>query len=215
MIRAGEITVLALLCVIAACAEPPPSRGAATDSALALARQDSIGRATPGYVVDSVLPMEEELRRFRAGLPRVARLDGGSSSRDALVARFAAAVATRDTSELRRMALTRAEFAWLVFPTSPYAAEPYRTKPGLVWRQIQLASNTGATRLFERYGGRPFLIGGVVCPAEPGVQGGNRIWPGCLVHREGNDGVSADERLFGSIIERDGQFKFMGYANAF
>ena len=29
-------------------------------------RQDSIDRAAPGYVIDSLLPPEEEARRFRA-----------------------------------------------------------------------------------------------------------------------------------------------------
>ncbi|HET6680915.1 MAG TPA: hypothetical protein VFG84_06915 [Gemmatimonadaceae bacterium] len=212
------IATLALLSAVAGCSnapEPGVDSANAADAALARARQDSTNRAMPGYVIDSILPMEEELRRFRTNLPRVSHLEGGSGSRDALLQRFVNAVSERDTSELRRMALTRAEFAWLVFGSSPYAVEPLRTKPGLIWTQMQLASNTGATRLFERSGGRPFTAGGLICREEVEVQGDNRIWAGCVVRRAGSDGVATDERLFGSIIERDGQFKFMTYANAF
>lgn len=212
------IATLVLFSATAACSSDPGSSvdsAGANDSALARARQDSINRATPGYVIDSIRPVAEELRRFRAALPRVTRLEGGSESRDALLQRFARAVAARDTSELRRMALSRAEFAWLVFESSPYAVEPYRTKPELIWSRMQLASNAGATRLFERYGGKPFMADGLICPDEPQIQGDNRIWTGCVVRRAGRDGVALDERLFGSIIERAGEFKFMTYANAF
>src|SRR5678815_1044414 len=53
---------------------------------IARARQDSINRASPGYVIDSVLPVEEELRRFRAAV-------GGTTA----------------TEELRHASLSRAD----------------------------------------------------------------------------------------------------------
>src|SRR5687767_6963615 len=54
------------------------------------ARQDSINRATPGYVIDSILLVEETIRRFRAavGGEPVTELAGASPSREALVRRF-------------------------------------------------------------------------------------------------------------------------------
>ena len=45
-----------------------------------------------GRVVDSILPREEALRRFREGLPPVDSLSGGAESRDALVAEFVRAL---------------------------------------------------------------------------------------------------------------------------
>jgi hypothetical protein len=54
---------------LAGCGE---GHAAAVDSAradsLTRARQDSVNRAQPGYIVDSILPIEEQLRRFRTGL---------------------------------------------------------------------------------------------------------------------------------------------------
>src|SRR5690348_8848314 len=90
---------------------------ARTDS-IARARQDSINRAQPGYIVDSVLPVAEELRRFRSaigGAP-VTALANGSTSRNALVQRFLKAVAATDTADIRAMTLTAREFADLVYP---------------------------------------------------------------------------------------------------
>jgi hypothetical protein len=58
------------------------------EDSVARARQDSINRAQPGYIVDSVLPVEEELRRFREALggTPATKLANGSESREALVA---------------------------------------------------------------------------------------------------------------------------------
>src|SRR5262245_9032664 len=72
--------------------------------------------AAPTRVVDSVLPREVEIARFRAGLPPVASLSGGASSREALIRRFVTALETSDTAGLRNLLMSRAEFAWLYYP---------------------------------------------------------------------------------------------------
>src|SRR4051812_12390606 len=95
-----SLAAVALSCAIAAC-DSAPGAGAstvlakgATDSlrsdSIARSRQDSIDRAQPGYVVDSVLPVEEEMRRFRAavGGSEVAAFRRASATRDELVARL-------------------------------------------------------------------------------------------------------------------------------
>ena len=77
-----------------ACARAGESESRAADSirtdSIARARQDSVNRAQPGYVVDSLLPIEEELRRFRAAIggSPVTALAHGSASREELVRRL-------------------------------------------------------------------------------------------------------------------------------
>src|SRR6476661_7758906 len=75
--------------VLVANATPAVSQ-AARDSAradeLRRARQDSINRTLPGYVVDSIFPVDEEIRRFKTkigGTPATV-LAHGSPSREAL-----------------------------------------------------------------------------------------------------------------------------------
>lgn len=190
--------------------QPSPADSAQADS-IARARQDSVNRAQPGYVVDSILPVEEELRRFREGLPAVTTLEGGVSSRNELVSAVLTALAKADTAALVGLAVSRAEFAWLVYPESPFTAPPYRQAPGLVWMRQGGESETGLGRLLARYAGLASGRSGT-CAEPPVTQGRNRIWRDCTV-RLARPGEEITTRPFGTIIERDGRFKVLSYAN--
>lgn len=193
-----------------------PETAARTDS-IALARQDSVNRAQPGYIVDSILPLDEEVRRFRAavgGAP-VDALQGGADSREALVARFAAAVAAGDTLALRRIAISPREFIDLVYPASPHTKAPYRQSPSLTWQQIQLPSESGLRRLMERHGGRPMRISAVRCKPAPEQQGANRLHVGCVVEFASDAAAPRTGQLFGTILERSGRFKVLSFANMY
>jgi hypothetical protein len=174
---------------------------------------DTTYRTAPGYVVDSILPIEDALRRFREGLPVVTALEGGAPTRDELVRRFATAVERGDSTALRRLALTPSEFAYLVYPSSPYTRPPFRQQPEVVWMLQRQAGETGARRLLDRHGGRALGYDGYACAAEPVVEGENRLWRECAVRYRRADGATVSGRLFGVIVERDGRFKFVNYAN--
>jgi hypothetical protein len=175
--------------------------------------------ATPdaAAVVDSALAPEETLRRFRVGLDSVARLDGGSApSRDALVDRFIAAVAIRDTAALRRMSLSRAEFAYLYYPSTQYLRPPYATAPDILWQLMTARSGSGMRRLVARVGGTPIHLASYECEPKPRIEGDNRLFERCSLRyrRAASDSVE-QRRLFGSIIARGGRYKFVSYANDF
>lgn len=216
-------TFIALLAAcLGACVGSREERAAqiAADSVLAdsisRARQDSINRSTPGYVIDSILPVEDELGRFRTAIggEAVGKLSNGSSSREALTQRFMSAVQHNDSTELRRMVLAPREFADLVYPESPYTHPPYRQSPAIVWYQIQNGSVTGLTRLLRRLGGQALSYVDSKCDKKPDRQGRNAIWTNCTV-RVSAAGETSRHRLFGSIIERDGTFKIVSYRNEF
>lgn len=180
-------------------------------------RQDSINRAQPGYIVDSILPIDEEVRRFRAavGGSAATALSGGAPSRDDLIARLAAAVSARDSAALRSLALSPREFIDLVYPSSPYTKPPYRQAPGLLWSQIQLPSGTGFVRLLERLGGKPLRVEALSCPGKPERQGDNLLHANCTVRFASGDAPLREGRLFGTILERRGRFKFVSFANMY
>jgi len=215
--------LLASFLLLASCvpSRDERARRAIADStradSIARARQDSINRASPGYVIDSILPVEEELRRFRneVGGQTVTRLADASSSREALVRRFMSSLARSDTGELARMALQRREFADLVYPESPYTHPPYHQSPALVWYQIQNGSSTGLTRLLRRLGGQPLKYADHRCDPKPDRQGKNEIWTNCTLRIIEPAGDTSTHRLFGSIIQRDGLFKIVSYSNEF
>lgn len=194
---------------------------AASDSTVATeramherARQDTIVRSSPGYVIDSVLPVEEEIRRFQADLGEPP--DGfafGAASRSALVEAFMRAVERNDTTALARLVVNRKEFGYLVYPTSPNARPPYRQSPDVVWLQRAAGTNKGAGRLLGRFGGRPVGFVGYACPSPPMRQGENAVWEGCVVNRGVAGGDAVSLRMFGPIIERGGRYKFLSLAN--
>lgn len=171
-----------------------------------------VDAALPRTVVDSIFPVEEALRRFRVGIPEVAAFEGGAPTRDSLVAGFIAAVEALDTAAIRRKVLSRAEFAWLYYPTSTFAREPYYQMPNLTWFLNVEDSQKGITRVFARFGGMDLQYAGYACAPTARRDGGLSFWDRCLVDIE-HEGRRRRLRLFGSIVELNGRFKFYSYAN--
>lgn len=183
---------------------------------LARERQDSINRAQPGYVVDSILPPAEERRRFLAASPGMTSPDfrGGAASRDLLAHRFLASLSARDTASLRAMVLQPREFAELYYDDSPFSHPPYRQPMSLAWRTIQDPSGVGLNRLLARQSGRPFTFVSQACDPLPKREGATTRFTGCLVrYVDGADTVT--RRLYGSILQRGGKYKFLSYTNDF
>lgn len=166
-----------------------------------------------GGVVDSVLPVAEALRRFRADLPPQDTLHHASDSRAALVERLARAITRRDTADLNAMALSRAEFAWLFYEESPLSRPPYEAPPGLLWGQILATSDEGIRQLVNRLGGKVIEVSDLQCPNEAEQEGRNTLYKRCTVRFTAKGGNPLEGNLFGSIIERDGRFKFVGLGN--
>jgi len=187
------------------------------DDSVARAKQDSINRARPDYVVDSILPVEEELRRFRKSLggDSATRLADGSASREALVQRFVKALEAKDTADLLRMSMRSREFADLYYPESPYARPPFKQSPQLAWSLIQNPSTSGLNKLINRVGGKRIVYLGHKCEPKIAHEGKSTRYTGCLIQVRGEKGDTVSKKYFGSIIERGGQFKFVSYTNDF
>jgi hypothetical protein len=162
--------------------------------------------------VDSVLPREEEMRRFTAGLAgRPEKLTGGEGSIEALSRALLAAVAEGDSAALRRMHLSRAEFAYLYYEHTPVSKPPYDLPPGLMWLQIERGTEVGLGSTLRDLRGTRARFQGVRCGA-PRPQGPNTLHPGCAVRYAGPDGEVRERVLFGPVLERGGHFKFVSYA---
>jgi hypothetical protein len=190
--------------------------GAKREEASVAASDTSRPWAKPGDRIDSILPMEEYVRRFRAGLTAVEELEGGAEGREALAKKFFAAVSARDTMALRAMLLSPAEFSWLVFPDHRYAEPPYELDPSLFWLQLTAESSKGIERVLQRYGGTPLTFQRLECTADTlqMLRGPTTIWGPCTVGYRTADSTLT-RRLFGSIVERNGKTKFVSYNNEF
>lgn len=166
-------------------------------------------------IVDSIFPVEEEIRRFKAARPgnEVTQLGQAASSRDQLVSEMISAIENKDSTQLRARLIDDREFIDLYYPTSFYARQPYKQSPELLWFLMQQNSTKGMRRALERFGGKPLHYSGYECTDSVVVEGENRIWQECRVRWAPAPGVQSPYRLFGSIIERAGRFKFVSYAN--
>ena len=165
-------------------------------------------------IVDSIFPVEEEIRRFKlelTGTPPVT-LSGGASSKQQLVTMFVRALQARDTTTLRSLVLTAWEFIELYYPHTQYIQPPYRQSPATLWFLVQQSSEQGAGRALTRFGGRAIEQHSLDCPAPPQREGANRLYAGCEVLWT-LGGRAIRSRLFGTILERGGHFKFISYAN--
>jgi hypothetical protein len=193
-----------LLAVTTACADKP-APSPADEQAKHIAEV-----VAAGGVVDSILPVAEQLRRFRDALPPTDTLRHASPSRDALVARWAAAIAKNDTSDLNAMIMDRDEFAWLYYTDSPLSKPPYEAPPELLWGQLLASSNKGATQLVNRFGGSRVTASRLRCPTPPDTQGTNVLHTKCEVRQTAPGKTPVDGILFGTILERAGRFRFVG-----
>ena len=164
----------------------------------------------PSGVVDSILPVEEQIRRFKEKLPQPLPTDlAGEPSRDALVNTLVRALEASDTSAIRGLVMSAAEFIQLYYPYTDYTRPPYRQSPDIVWLLLQANSSKGITRALDRFGSKPLGFKGYQCKADPVIQEQNRLWTDCELVTE----TARDLRLFGPILERNGRFKFLSYAN--
>ncbi len=220
MLRFRSCVLLSAAAAIACGSAAPRAEQLAADSvradSIARARQDSINRAQPGYIIDSIFPVDEELRRFReaVGGDSATRFRGGSASREQLVRRFLRAVVASDTADLRAMVVQVREFADLYYPQSPLSRPPYHQPPQTAWGLMQDASVRGLTRLLRRYSGKPMSFVGVRCDPEVHREGRNTRYSGCLVRIVEASGDTTNRRWFGSIVECEGAFKFLSYTNS-
>lgn len=191
-----KTTILLLLLALAApaCRSVPPAAASAGS-----------------YTSDSV--RQAQLERFRAGLPAVAELSGGMPSRDSLVRAFLHGVGAGDTLLLQRLALTRAEWGWLYYPSNPEARPPYDLDPATMWFTTSQQGARGYARALEHLRGKPLAYAGHRCEGSASRQGENTVYGPCLVAVVQAAGDTVQGRLFGLIIERHGMYKFVNYAN--
>jgi hypothetical protein len=194
---------LALLALLSGCERSPSSSAAAAGLA---------AQSHPVHV-DSFVPREVALARFRQGSSRVAQLEHGAATKDALVSAFVRALGRRDTAELRRLLVSRDEFAWLYYPSSAQGLPPYSLNPDLMWFMLVEQGNRGLRRALNQLGGKQLGYTGLRCEGASTAEGENTLWGPCLVRWEQRSGDTVEAHLFGPILQRDGRYKFLSYGN--
>jgi hypothetical protein len=188
-----------LLALVAACSKAPAATAPAKG-------------ATSAGIVDSALPREELLRRFRLDLPAPAAFAHGAPSRDLLGRRVLDALAHRDSAALGALALTKGEFGWLYYPTSTQGLPPYDLSPGLYWFMLQERSDRGLRWVLEHPIAVPGKYAGLDCGTRSNSEGENTTWGPCSARFIGPKHDTTSARIFTQIVERHGVFKVLTYS---
>lgn len=193
--------LLLALAVIACEQKPTPATTKVTDVHM------------PGDAIDSALPMPELLHRFQSKVPDTpAVLANAAPSRDSLLARFLSGVERNDTLGVARLSLTPGEFAFLYFPGSRLSRPPYELDPALAWFQVSGNTTNDLRKLMRALGGKPVRTAGYGCDSTL-TEGKNTLYTHCAVRVITPRRDTMPMALFGTIMERDGRFKFVGLAN--
>ncbi len=174
-----------------------------------IASQDSLVK-TPGYVVDSIFPPEEALRRFQAEAAPVTALNGGAGSTDELLRRYWEILRSGDSLALRPYVVNKAEFAYLYFPESNEAATGLQ--PHISWLLYSNNGGRGLSRALTLAGTETQPVSGTACLDRTQTLGQNTVHGPCgIVRMLGSrpDTVWIAQH----IIERDGIFKLLSFAN--
>ena len=109
------------------------------------------------------------------------------------------------------MLITREEFAWLYYPTASQGLPPYDLSPSLLWFMTDGQTSKGLRRLLEERAGKPMHFVGYSCDPKSNMEGENTVWGPCEIRQLRAPGDTVSERLFGLIVERGGEWKFLSY----
>lgn len=140
-------------------------------------------------------------------------LEAAASSTEELVRSFLDALQEDDIEGVSRLALTRGEFESYIWPELP-AAQPERNLTAeFVWNNMNVRSRSNLNQLMESLGGQRLIL------EELRFTGETTEYATFRVHRD-SELVVRDEsgelrrgRLFGSVLELDGQFKIFSFNN--
>jgi hypothetical protein len=180
-----------------------------------VASADSL-RKLPGYVVDSIFPPAEALRRFReaSGPTRPTRLVDGDTTLLALFAGYVDALRARDSVAVLRFALTRPEYAWLYYDGSP--EQQSGLVPQAAWAMMESRSNVGLGRAAGRVSalGNARVVKATCGTTTQRLPAAELVGP-CLVVLESANGTRTSLPLSRMVMRRDGRLKLISFANEF
>jgi hypothetical protein len=138
-------------------------------------------------------------------------LAAAASSPEELVRRLLDAIADNDLNAVLGMALTLDEFQTYVYPELP-ASDPVRnTSAEFLWTQTDLHGRGKLSSVMAGLGGQRLEL------EEVEFTGGVEEYPTLRIHRDSRlrlrdeNGEVRVLRLFGSVLELDGQFKIFSF----
>lgn len=137
-------------------------------------------------------------------------LDHAHSSPEALARHFLKAVAAKDLTELRQMRITKDEFCRLVWPELP-SSRIQNLSCDFAWDQATLRSEGGLYDLLPSHGGKRYELVSLSFAKGIDSYAGYKVLKEPRVVVKDESGRQQEVRLFGSMLEMNGQFKLFSF----
>lgn len=132
-------------------------------------------------------------------------------SPEALSEAVLAALADGDADTLASLALSELEFRTAVWPDLP-SSRPERGVPfDYAWGDLHQKSSNALRRLVARHGGKRYALVRVTFAGETTPYRTYRVHRETLLDVRNEEGGELTVALFGSILEREGEFKLFSY----
>ena len=133
------------------------------------------------------------------------------SSPEALSDAMLTALAAQDADELESLALSEIEFRTAVWPDLP-SSRPERGVPfDYAWGDLHQKSRNALRRLMARHGGERFQLVAVRFTGETTPYRTYQVHRETVLDLRDEEGNDLALALFGSILERGGEFKIFSY----
>jgi hypothetical protein len=141
-------------------------------------------------------------------------IEGGAPSMDALMAKFVQALSNKDTDQLGKLRLSKAEYLDVIVPGTVEIGQPPRQvseePKEYFWGRLDAKSHFFADNLMENFGGRPYR--GYELSFSKPVQeyAWYKAYGPVRLELQGEDNTTY-HLMTGWVAEVDGKYKFIGY----
>jgi hypothetical protein len=145
------------------------------------------------------------------GRERVVHLSNAQPSEAALAQAVVDALAAGDRARLGALALTETEFRKYVWPELPASRPAVGMPVDYVWRDTSIKSRSALAGTIEERRGRRPIVTAVTFARAATDYGSFRVHPETRVALRDERGQIESVRLFGSMIEANGEWKIYSY----
>ena len=140
-----------------------------------------------------------------------APLPGSAETPEAMARLALERIASGDREGLLALALTGAEFREAVYPELPASRPERNTSADYLWRGLRQKSRNALAFTLDRYAGAPLELLAVGFLGETTDYGAYRVHRKTALTVRAPDGKKSVVRVFGSLIERGGEYKIFSF----
>lgn len=138
-------------------------------------------------------------------------LKSSQDSIDKVAKEVLSALQDNDLQTLQELRITEKEFKKIMWPELP--ARKNNVPYGFAWNNLNAQADEALAKILHNYGGLEFDYQSVYFKDSVETYPGFKVHPNSVLVVKDRVGNVREIRVFGSILERNGEFKVIGYVD--